>query len=362
MNTLRPICLLAAHLALSPLLWAQQHELFQYNPRTYVCQYVSTPLEIDGKLREKAWKRAEPTDKFIDIEGTIRPLPYYDTEVKMLWDSQYFYIAADLEEPHLWATYDKRDMVIFHENDFEVFIDPDGDTHHYYELEINALGTIWDLILTRPYRDGGQAIDAWDITGLKSAVYPNGTLNDPSDEDEGWTLELAIPWAVLEELAAHAGPPRHQEIWRVNFSRVQWRTEAKGGTYQKKQDPATGAPLPEHNWVWSPQGAIAMHQPETWGQVQFSKTPVGKAARFAGRPNLDAIRWQLRQIYYKQQGWRSEHGTYTSDPGALGLEGAPITVVAGKDYFIAEYELGGTRVRLREDGKISHITPTDENE
>ena len=35
----------------------------------------------------------------------------------------------------------KHDAVIFHDNDFEVFIDPDGDNHEYYELELNALNT-----------------------------------------------------------------------------------------------------------------------------------------------------------------------------------------------------------------------------
>ena len=57
----------------------------------------------------------------------------------------------------------ERDSVIFRDNDFEVFIDPDGDTHAYYELEINALGTVWDLLLLKPYRDGGPAINGWDI-------------------------------------------------------------------------------------------------------------------------------------------------------------------------------------------------------
>ncbi len=61
-----------------------------------------------------------------------------------------------------------RDSVIFHDNDFEVFVDPDGDTHAYYELEVNALGTQWDLMLIKPYRDGGRAIDAWDIAGPAS--------------------------------------------------------------------------------------------------------------------------------------------------------------------------------------------------
>lgn len=359
---IRHISLWIATLALPAGLLAQQHDLYQFSPRQYVCQYVESPLTIDGKLDEKAWKQAQDTDKFIDIEGTIRPLPYFDTQAKMLWDSQYFYIAVELEEPHLWATYDQRDMVIFHENDFEVFIDPDGDTHHYYELEINALGTIWDLILTRPYRDGGQPIDAWDIRGLQSGVHLNGTLNNPDDEDKSWTVELALPWSVLEELAPHPGPPNDQEIWRVNFSRVQWRTEAQNGGYVKKEDPATGKPYPEHNWVWSPQGAIAMHQPETWGLVQFSSVPVGKRARFSGQPNLEAVRWQLRQLYYKQHAWKEANGTFTDDPTQLELEGEPITVIAGADFFLVTYELGDQKLRIREDGKIKRILPKEDEE
>lgn len=359
---MRSINQLVICLGLVSGLHAQQHDLYPFNPRQYVCQFTEQPPDIDGKLEEKAWKRAEATDKFIDIEGTIQPLPYYDTQVRMLWDSQYFYIGVEIEEPHLWATYDQRDMVIFHENDFEIFIDPDGDSHHYYELEINALGTIWDLILTRPYRDGGQPIDAWDVKGLLSAVHLDGTLNTPGDKDNGWTIEMAFPWAVLEELAPHPGPPADQEIWRVNFSRVQWRTEAVAGQYQKQTDPATGAPYPEHNWVWSPQGAIAMHQPETWGLVQFSSAPVGKRARFNGKPNEEAIRWQLRQLYYKQQDWKAANGSYTEDPAALGLAGEPITVTAGTDFFYAVYELGGTKISIREDGKINQIKPALSNE
>jgi hypothetical protein len=359
---MRSICLLVIYLALSKGIQAQQHDLYQFNPRQYVCQYTDQAPTIDGKLDEKAWKQAQATDNFIDIEGTVKPLPYFDTQAKMLWDSQYFYIAVELEEPHLWATYDQRDMVIFHENDFEIFIDPDGDTHHYYELEINALGTIWDLILTRPYRDGGQPIDAWDVKGLKSAVHLNGTLNNPGDKDKSWSIELAFPWSVLEELAPHPGPPNNNEIWRVNFSRVQWQTEAEDNGYKKKKDPSTGAALPEHNWVWSPQGAIAMHQPETWGFVQFSNTPFGKRARYIGQPNLEAIRWQLRQLYYKQKDWHKANGTYTDNAKQLGLEGEPIRVIAGGHYFIAWYELGDIKLRIREDGKIDPINPTQGDE
>lgn len=57
-------------------------------------------------------------------------------------------------------------MVIFYENDFEVFIDLDGDIYYYYELEINVLGMLWDFIFICFYCDGGQFVDVWDIKGL----------------------------------------------------------------------------------------------------------------------------------------------------------------------------------------------------
>ena len=125
----------------------------------------------------------------MDIEGNLKPDPFYDTKVKMLWDDNYFYFGAEMEEPHIWATLTARDAVIFKDNDFEIFLDPDGDTHNYYELEVNALETEWDLLLLKPYRDQAKvAVDSWDIPGLITKVHVDGTLNDALDMDNGWTL------------------------------------------------------------------------------------------------------------------------------------------------------------------------------
>jgi hypothetical protein len=46
-----------------------------------------------------------------------------------------------------------------------VFIDPNGDNHEYYELEINALNTTWDLLLPKPYKDDGKAVNGWENRG-----------------------------------------------------------------------------------------------------------------------------------------------------------------------------------------------------
>ncbi|MDH5398769.1 MAG: carbohydrate-binding family 9-like protein, partial [Cyclobacteriaceae bacterium] len=149
-----------------------------FQPEKYECLLASSEIVIDGKMEEEAWEKAQWTKTFTDIEGPSKPKPRFDTRVKMLWDSNYFYIAAQLEEPHVWGKLKQRDTILFHDNDFEVFIDPDGDTHQYYEIEINTLGTLFDLMLVKPYRDGGPAIISWDAPLMHSAVHIDGTLND----------------------------------------------------------------------------------------------------------------------------------------------------------------------------------------
>jgi len=208
----------------------------KFDTERYLCYRSNMQLNIDGKLDESIWQNADWTDSFVDIEGDLKPLPFYTTRAKMLWDDQYFYFGAELEEPHIWAKLTERDAVIYHDNDFEIFIDPDGDTHEYYELEVNALGTEWDLLLIKPYRDGAPAINAWDIQGLKTGIYIDGTLNNPNDTDKGWSVEIAIPWQVLKECAHRDTPPGDGDQWRINFSRVQWETKIVNGEYIKKTD------------------------------------------------------------------------------------------------------------------------------
>ena len=85
----------------------------------------------------------------------------------MLWDSQYLYIAADLKEPHLWATLLNHDDIIFRDHDFEVFIDPNNDENQYFEIEINALGTVMDLFMFKTYKLGGTMVMGWNSDGMK---------------------------------------------------------------------------------------------------------------------------------------------------------------------------------------------------
>lgn len=297
---------------------AQEGErLLRIEPKKYTACRTVGSIDIDGRLDEPSWQRAAWTDPFVDIEGEGKPKPRFSTRAKMLWDDTYFYVAAEIEEPHVWATLKDRDATIYRDNDFEVFIDPDGDTHEYYEFEINAFGTEWDLFLVKPYRDGGPFMTAWDIAGLETSVAVWGSINDPTDEDQGWSLEMAFPWSVLKECAHRPTPPHDGDQWRVNFSRVEWRVEAEPDNegYAKVEGER------EDNWVWSPQGLVNMHLPEQWGFVRFSTAAVGTAAddAFELPPEEEAKRL-LREIYYRQRDFRQETGRYAGSLDSLGLE------------------------------------------
>lgn len=294
-----------------------------FQPESYIC-YMSDEIIIDGLIEEESWNKVTWTADFVDIEGPEHTEPLHQTRAKMLWDKNYFYVAAEIIEPHIFAKLRQRDTVIFYDNDFEIFIDPDGDTHGYFELEINALNTVWDLLLTMPYRDpGNHVIDAWDIKGLLSAVNIIGSLNDPNDIDEKWTVEIAIPIDVLSEW----GPAPSEGLqWRVNFSRVNWRTTYSTSGYTKELNMETGKPYPEYNWTWSPQGIINMHYPEMWGIVQFTETLAGESELDFNHNPDDDIKWELRKVYYAQRAYAAKEGVYTSIIEKLNnISGDPIT-------------------------------------
>ena len=251
------------------------------NVREYHCQRVVAKPSLDGFVIGAGWDELPWSEAFVDITGQDDRKPWFGTKVKMGWDETFLYIGSRMEEPHVWGTITTKNAQMFEDNDFEIFIDPDDDGLNYYEFEINALGTIWELSLTKPYKDGGVPVLGCNVEGLLSAVGVEGTLNDASDQDVGWSLTVAIPWTGLKQYHKDgAVPPSVGDVWRFNFSRVQWEHEIVDGTYVRvpPHGAATAESLnpeeqlhPEHNWVWSPTGKINMHMPERWGRVIFHR-------------------------------------------------------------------------------------------
>jgi hypothetical protein len=251
-------------------------------------------LEIDGKLDEESWRLAPRSPRFVDLI-TGRPT-IHDTRAAILWDDTCLYVGFWVEEPFVEAKLTERDSPIWSENDIELFIaGPDA----YYELEINALGTIYEafFVWEDGYERGGfstapefsRTIDGyrpwngvgfdkhprgprlgffnWDLPGVRAATAVDGTINDSTDRDRGWTAELALPWAGMRDLARGDGralPPRDGDVWRMDFSRF--------NTYRE-------APPAEDSggWAMSAHGVWDSHIPELFPYIHFSTGPVGSA-------------------------------------------------------------------------------------
>lgn len=307
--------------------------IIDFNPPVYACRYTTKPFVLDGNIEKDFWADIPYTDEFQDIEGPTLPTPRFGTRAKIAWDDNNIYFSAKLMGNEIWAYYaTQRDDVIFQDNDFEIFIDPDSDTQQYYEFEMNALNTMWDLLLTKAYRDGGKAVNAFDIKGIATAVHIEGELNNPSADNCWWSVEVVMPFTTLVECAENNKKPTCGDYWRVNFSRVQWKVDIIDGKYVKRTNPETGRPLPEDNWVWAPTGVINIHYPEQWGFVFFADENGNVDCTI---PQNEYRKWELRKIYYLQKMYLEDHGHYASTLEELGAAPSlPVTLETTSRTFV----------------------------
>lgn len=287
------------------------------NPPVYRSYRTSVkPGALDGDLSKPFWQQGKWITDFHDIEGDSKPRPWKTTRVKVLWDDEALYVGAELTDDTIWATVENRYEVIFTDNDFEVFLAPQDSSHRYFELEMNAMNTVWDLLMERPQRDCVRRIIGWDVHGLESAVKIDGELNNPSAENRGWSLELKLPWFSYRECGLDECYPSRfalvpGEIWRMDFSRVEYEVDVADGRYVKRCG-ADGQPLPEHNWLWAPTGIYDAHVPEMWGYLIFTENGEDYPL-----PAEDACKFALRKLYYREHRYSCEHGTFTDDAKSL---------------------------------------------
>lgn len=194
------------------------------------CPFVSgTALSAEGAFWEECSRLA--------LRDTVTgAAPRQGTEVRLAWTGVRLLIQFDCEDAHPWAALTQRDGPLYEEEVVEVFLDPFGDAQCYFEIEINPLNTVCDLMLRRS-RTGWRKEFGWHCAGLESSVARTG---------EGWKAFLSIP---LESIA----PAREGHLWRANFLRI---------------DRPEGAP--RELTAWSPTGRGTFHVPERFGEIRFA--------------------------------------------------------------------------------------------
>lgn len=222
---------------------------------------ADAPVTIDGALDEPAWRSAAEAGPFVD-PGTGRPGAHLAVggHAKLLWDETSLYVAfdvrdrtirggfpADAVDPHLW----ERDTV-------EIMIDPDGDgdNRDYHEIQVSPQNLVFDSRFDdynspRGGDRGPFGHQAWSAN-LESAVRLRGSIDDDGDDDDGYVVELRIPWASFDR--AKKAPPAAGDTWRMNL----YAMEDNGGA------------------AWSPiLGQGNFHRASRFGRVRFVE---GRAA------------------------------------------------------------------------------------
>lgn len=176
-------------------------------------RYSAQKIEIDGRLDEAVW--AEAGHLFVDsLRGETQGVAV--TRAHFAWDEEALYIAATLRDEDLWAPHQHRDDPLYRKEAFEVFVGADGSGEDYIEWELSAAGVVWDARFKR-YREADKSYDG----PFAYAVVRDGTLNDPSDKDQGWSLELAMPWKALCEVTRLVCPLTPGAVLRVNLFRLE---------------------------------------------------------------------------------------------------------------------------------------------
>ena len=289
------------------------------------------PFIIDGNIDKDVWQQAEWSEPFGDITGnplfqderggvrersvvggdeaaTSPPtmIPPAFTRFKALFDDTHLYIAAILEPSEYFGTqahFTERNSPIYQkDSDFEVFVDAVNSHSFYKEFEVNALNTVWNLMLDKPYMDGGKEHSArehepgdvlyYEVFHQKSATKViKGVLN--SEKGVVWTVEVAMAYTdIFAQTGTLPTTPRKGDMWRVNFSRV----ELKGDV----------------NWTWQPQiiwdgtkhsGVVNMHLPDAWGYFVFNQTEK--------RDPLWPAKIAAMNLYYAQHLYHAANGVYT---------------------------------------------------
>jgi len=259
----------------------------------YRAKKISSSIQIDGDIKKEIWQKAIWSPRFVDMVTGNSGI--YNTQSAILWNNTHLYIAFIAEEPFVEAKQTIRDSIVFLENDLEVFIDG-GDC--YYELEVNAANTVYEVFFI--WRDAltmgskfdiplfdlyqpevntyGENYDRtltsfwkgthprgirwaftnFDMAGLQTGVRVYGTLNDNSDVDEGWGLEVAIPWNSLNLLSnGRSIPPASGDVWSMFLGRFQ-----KLMTSGKEVFPHPAMALNSH-------GIYQTHLPDKWSRIEF---------------------------------------------------------------------------------------------
>jgi hypothetical protein len=190
------------------------------------CRWADVPIKIDGNPDEPVWATAQSIENFRRAwEGKNERPPKTTTKAKLLWDREYLYFFAEMQDTDLRAKVTEHDGEVWTDDAFELFFKPAKDKPGYYEFNFNPANTIMDCFW--PTRDptGWERYRSEGEFKIESAIQLLGTLNKTTDKDAGWSVEGRIPWTSFVRTG---GRPEPGQRWTCAPCRVDISVDFEG--------------------------------------------------------------------------------------------------------------------------------------
>jgi hypothetical protein len=160
----------------------------------------SAPV-IDGRLDDEVWRTAAVVDDFHQTSPSNGAMPSEVTIVRVTYDDEYLYIAADLRDSDPGAISAKQMIqgkMFYSDDRFWVTLDSFNNKRNDYFFQVNANGVRRDALR----ENNARFIDEWaTIWQAQSAVT-----------EDGWVTEIAIPFKSIS-----FSPD--SDTWGINFGR-----------------------------------------------------------------------------------------------------------------------------------------------
>ncbi len=178
--------------------------------------FTASPVRVDGVLDEGVWQSAESYPLQLGRDRAVDGTTLVEQGIaRLAWDENYLYVGIDWEDRNILAAGTKD-----HEHHYmlgdvcELFLKPESHTD-YWELYVTPAQrktSFW-------FEKRGAEIQTDRAFGLRVAAHVDGTLNDPSDLDRGWTAEMAVALKDLTQHGAEFGPG---SVWTVLVARYNY--------------------------------------------------------------------------------------------------------------------------------------------
>jgi hypothetical protein len=165
----------------------------------YKVAKVKGPITVDGKMDESGWQNAE-VQPFNYFYRGDRPPEKQNTKFRMLWDDENLYLFYDMEDTSLTAREKIMDERPYLDDCIEFFCMPVPDSiNMHFAFELNIWKVPYDFVILWKFNQGRHVYIKSYNPVYKVEVTYEGTINDDTDRDKGWKMELAIPFTAFSD-------------------------------------------------------------------------------------------------------------------------------------------------------------------